>query len=121
MKKIIGVFCLMLCLGILVGAQTAHNLVLTWNAVTQDSAGTPITGVNYNVYSGTAAGQTNTKLTPTPIAATSFVFTTGTPGIKYYFTVTSEKNSFESAKSNEVNATFLANPAAPSGVAAVAN
>lgn len=99
-------------------AQTnKHSVTLNWNA-----SSTP--GVSYNIYRGTAAGGPYSKLDSAPISGgiLTYTDTTGTGGIKYFYVATAiDASGSESAFSNEVSATFLGAPSAPTGLAAVSN
>ena len=78
---------------------------LSWSAVAAgDLAG-------YNVYRATASGGPWTKLTASPVDATSYSATGLTNGTTYYFAITSVDNaSNESAKSSNASATPTATP-----------
>ena len=125
MKKYLGLALLLtLCLALVLWPSrgaTVHNVGLTWGASTT-------TGVNYNVYRGTISGGPYTKLNTTPLTGLAFSDTTGTGGTKYFYVETSICTaacpagiSGESDFSNEASVTFLGNPAAGQGLAAVAN
>lgn len=91
---------------------TVHSVILNWTAGTGDAT--------FCVYRGTVSG-TYTKI-GNCITATTFTDTTGIGGTKYFYVVTGvDTTGVESARSNEVSATFLAPPAAPTGLTAVAN
>ena len=99
-------------------AQSGHSITLTWAAAT---TGTTPTG--YNVKRGTAAG-TEATIGSTTTPTTTYVDTTGTAGVTYFYVVTAtnaQASPPESAPSNEVSATFLPLPAlaAPVELAAV--
>jgi HYDIN/CFA65/VesB family protein/Ig-like domain-containing protein/uncharacterized protein DUF1573 len=75
-----------------------HSVTLTWTASTSTVSG-------YNVFRSTVSGGPYTKLTSTPIAATTDVDTSVQAGQTYYFVVTSvNSSSVESADSSEVSA-----------------
>jgi hypothetical protein len=78
----------------------SHTATLTWTASTT-------TGVNYNVYRATATGGPYTKLTASPIAATTYLDTTVLAGQTYFYVTTAvdKTTSAESTKSNEAPAT----------------
>jgi fibronectin type 3 domain-containing protein len=61
--------------------------------------------MGYNTYSATQSGGPYTKLTSTPVAATSYTDSAVQAGLTYYFVVTSvDSNNVESSYSAEVNA-----------------
>lgn len=63
------------------------------------------TVMGYNTYSSAQSGGPYTKLTPTPVAETSYSDSTVQAGKTYYFVVTSvDSNNMESAYSVEVSA-----------------
>ena len=96
-------------------ATLQHTVILTWNASTTS-------GVTYNVYRATVSGGPYTKVNTASVTTTTYTDAAGTPGTKYFYVVTAvDANGFESAFSNEASATFLALPAAPTGLAAVSN
>lgn len=99
-----------------VSAQGIHGITVAWNP----PAG--FTGLNYNVYSATAAGGPYSKQTAAPVSATNFFFATpNSNGVKFYFVVRSvDTLGAESVNSNEINATAIGNPGPPAGVTAVA-
>ncbi len=79
-------------------AAAAHSVSLNWQASTSSVIG-------YNVYSTATVGGTLVKLTPTPIAATSYTDNTVQAGVTYYYAVTSVgTDGVESADSTEVSA-----------------
>jgi len=89
----------------------AHSVSLAWTASTDP-------GVSYNIYrlSGAcpAAGTTGfSKITATPVAATTFTDSTATPGTYCYY-ATSVFNGAESVPSNLAPAVIL--PAAPTAL-----
>ena len=118
MKRWIGIAIFASLLGVVlfwpsrgIFAQSGHNITLTWSA----SSG----ATSYNVKRSTATG---TEATIATSATTSFVDTTGVAGTKYFYVVTAVNQFGESGPSNEASATFLGNPpAAPTGLAVVAN
>jgi hypothetical protein len=81
------------------GAQAvAHSVTLTWTASTSTVTG-------YNVYRSTVSGGPYTKLTATPVAATTYVDTAVSATLTYYYVVTSvDSAGVESADSTEVSA-----------------
>jgi hypothetical protein len=100
-------------------AQGGHNVTLSWTAGT--GTGTPATG--YNVKRGTAPG-IEVTIGTTTAPTTTYVDTTGTGGIKYYYVVTGTAiGAPESAPTNEVSAIFLPIPQVqtPGALGAVAN
>jgi len=102
-----------------VWAQTQHSITVAW---TYTQGADPATG--FFVYRATTSGGPYTKLTnptPLPITQLTYVDTTGVGGTKYFYTVTAvDAQAFESAMSPEASASFLADPAAPAGVTAIA-
>jgi len=104
-----------------VSAQTAHSILLSWNASTT-------TGVLYIVSRGTVSGGPYTVLNSTPQSALTYSDTTGVGGTTYYYVVQATCTggscptgvSGTSAYSTQASATFLAGPAAPVGLQAVA-
>jgi Abnormal spindle-like microcephaly-assoc'd, ASPM-SPD-2-Hydin/Immunoglobulin I-set domain len=79
-------------------AVVNHSVALTWSPSTSTVTG-------YNTYSSTQSGGPYTKLTSTPVAATSYSDTAVQGGQTYYFVVTSVNSSnMESAYSAEVSA-----------------
>ena len=93
---------------------TAGNLqvALAWTA----SAG----ATSYNVYRGTTTGGESTTAVATGIATPSYTDTGLTAGTTYYYKVAAVNSVGTSGYSNEANATPLAVPPAPSGLAATA-
>ncbi len=78
---------------------TSHSVTLTWTASTSTVSG-------YNVYRSTVSGGPYTKLTSTPVAATTYADTTVQAGQTYFYVVTSvDSSGVESAYSTEVSAT----------------
>ncbi len=94
----------------LAATASSGQVALTWTA----PAGA--TDLTYNVYRGTSAGGESTTPLATGLTTPSFTDTTGTPGTKYWYEVTSvDPESLatpsvspfgESARSNEVSATL---------------
>jgi hypothetical protein len=100
------------------GQGTPHSITVGWTF----AQGTDI-ATGFNVYRATVSGGPYTKqtATPLPLLTTTYVDTTGVGGTKYFYVVTSiDAQGNESVNSNEASATFLANPAVPQGVTAVA-
>jgi hypothetical protein len=81
------------------GIQTvAHSVTLTWTASTSTVSG-------YNVYRSTVSGGPYTKLTGSPIAATTYMDMSVAAGQTYFYVVTSvDTSGVESANSAEVSA-----------------
>ena len=81
------------------GVQTvAHSVTLTWTASTSTVSG-------YNVYRSTVSGGPYTKLTGSPIAATTYMDMSVAAGQTYFYVVTSvDTSGVESANSAEVSA-----------------
>ena len=93
------------------------EVTLTWAA--PDVPGrAPATG--YNVYAGTAPGhEAPAPLNGgSPVTTTSFTATGLNNGTTYYFEVTALNSAGEGAPSNEVSATPVGPPSAPSGLVA---
>ena len=82
------------------GVQPAsHSVTLTWTSSTSTVSG-------YNVYRSTVSGGPYTKLTSTPIAATTYADAAVQSSQTYYYVVTSvDSSGVESANSAEVTAT----------------
>jgi hypothetical protein len=95
------------------GDAQAHSVSLTWTASTD-------AGASYNIYRLTgacpSAGTTGfTKITATPVAATSYSDTTVAPGTYCYY-ATAVLGGAESVPSNLASAVIL--PGAPTAVSA---
>jgi fibronectin type 3 domain-containing protein len=122
-KRIVGIIAvLVIFTSAVVFGQTSHSVNLSWTASTT-------VGVQYNVYRGTVTGGPYAKIIG-PINGTIFNDTTGAAGTHYFYVVTAVCGttatcpvgiSGESAFSNETSATFLGNPAAPSGLTSTSN
>jgi hypothetical protein len=79
-------------------AAPAHSVTLTW---TDGEVGV----VGYNIYRGAITGGPYTKLTATPVAATTWTDTTVQAGQKYFYVLTAVSTSgMESAFSIEAPA-----------------
>ncbi len=77
----------------------SHSVTLTWTASTSTVSG-------YNVYRSTVSGGPYTKLTSTPVAATTYVDASVQATMTYYYVVTSvDSSGVESAYSSEAAAT----------------
>jgi fibronectin type 3 domain-containing protein len=94
-------------------AQTkTHCVALNWTASAGD--------LTFNIYRSTATGTGYTKIGSSP--TTIYSDCSGVGGTKYFYVVTGvDSGGFESANSNEASASFLANPAPPTGLQAVSN
>lgn len=126
-KKQLGM-CIFTCLLALVlfyparnvSAQSAHSIKLTWN-YTQGAD--PATG--FVVQRATSASGPWTMLTATPIPVSTLTYsdTTGVGGTAYFYQVYAlDSLGFQSPSDTlSTSVVFLANPAAPTGLAAVAN
>ena len=80
-------------------ASISHNVTLTWTASTSLN----VTG--YNVYRGTQSGGPFTKLTPAPVAGTSYIDFAVQAGHTYYYVATAvDNNNNESAYSDPASA-----------------
>lgn len=104
--------------GLRVFAQTTHNITLTWTAPTTGGAPT-----SYIVLRGTASGA-ESPLAGATVAAptTTYVDTTGTGGVTYFYEVESVNSAGTSGPSNEASATFLLlPPGAPGALKAASN
>jgi titin len=81
---------------------SVHDVILTWTA-------SPTAGIlGYNIYRGTTAGgESTTPLNSTPVNATTYVDTTVTAGIKYFYVVTAVagNGTTQGSPSNEASAT----------------
>jgi Abnormal spindle-like microcephaly-assoc'd, ASPM-SPD-2-Hydin len=78
----------------------SHSVTLTWTASASVVSG-------YNVYRSTVSGGPYTKLTSTPIAATTHADMAVQAGQTYFYVVTSvDSSGVESADSTEVSATI---------------
>jgi hypothetical protein len=79
-------------------AAVSHSASLSWSQDISSANG-------YNVYSGSVSGGPYTKVTSTPITATSYMDSSVQAGQTYYFVVTAiSANNTESGYSNEVAA-----------------
>ena len=100
----------------LTATASDSQVALTWTAPT-NNGGEPVT--SYNIYLGTSSGGEtllqNTGSTPTTFTATGL-----TNGTTYYFTVTAVNLVGESLSSNEVSATPVVVPGAPTTLTATA-
>jgi hypothetical protein len=97
-------------------AQSGHNITLTWTAPA--SGGAPVT---YNVLRGLSTG-TETQLATVAAPTLTYVDSSGTGGVKYFYEVSATNTGGTGPVSNEVSATFLVSaPGAPAGLAATAN
>jgi len=78
----------------------SHDVILSWTATSTSGV------VGYNVYRGlTPKGESSTPLNAAPINGTSYVDTSVTAGMMYYYVVTSVgSNGVQSAPSNEAEA-----------------
>lgn len=92
-------------------AQTGHNITLTWSAPTTGGA-----VVTYNVLRGTSSG-TETQLATVNAPTTTYVDSTGTGGLTYFYEVTATNSGGTGPVSNETSALFLAQ--APGAVVSV--
>jgi Abnormal spindle-like microcephaly-assoc'd, ASPM-SPD-2-Hydin/Immunoglobulin domain/Immunoglobulin I-set domain len=80
------------------GVVSPYSVSLHWTASTSSVIG-------YNVYSGTTSGGPYTKITSTPVDATSYTDGSVQSGKTYYFVVTSvNSENQESAHSGQVSA-----------------
>jgi hypothetical protein len=80
------------------GVAPAHSVALHWTASASSVIG-------YNVYSSTTSGGPYTKLTASPVDATTYTDTAVVAGMTYYFVVTSvNSENVESADSEQVSA-----------------
>lgn len=78
----------------------SHSVDLAWSPSTSAVVG-------YNAYSSTVSGGPYTKMTGSPVAATSYTDSAVQAGQTYFFVVTSvDSSNEESAFSNEVSATI---------------
>ncbi len=79
-------------------AAVVHSVGLSWSPSTSAVVG-------YNTYASAQSGGPYTKLTSTPVAATSYTDSTVQAGQTYYFVITSvDSTNQESAYSSEVSA-----------------
>jgi len=79
-------------------AAVSHSVALAWSPSTS-------TVMGYNAYTSAQSGGPYTKLTGTPVAATTYTDSSVQAGQTYYFVVTSvDSNNVESAYSAEVSA-----------------
>jgi ASPM-SPD-2-Hydin domain-containing protein/centrosomal CEP192-like protein/immunoglobulin I-set domain protein len=79
-------------------AAASHSVLLSWTASTS-------TVVGYNTYTSQTSGGPYTRMTTSPVAATSYTDSNVTAGQTYFFVVTSVNSSnVESADSAEVTA-----------------
>jgi hypothetical protein len=86
------------------GDATAHSVALSWKASISNDV------VGYYVYRGTQPGPPYTaftKLTPSPISATTYMDSAVDAGATYYYVVTAVNgNGKESTYSNQASATI---------------
>ena len=82
-------------------ASGKSGITVSWNAPTSNG-GTPVTG--YLLYRGTAAGA-GTFLVSVAPGTTTFLDTTATRKVKYFYRVSAENSVGEGPRSVEVNAT----------------
>jgi hypothetical protein len=118
------------------GQAVQHGDQLSWNAVTTVVGGGALpagTSITYIVYRSTTSGSGFVSITPTPIAATTYLDPAAglTTGTVYYYTVAAVltcgssstcTGQATSAQSSQVSVTFLAPApvaAAPAGLTAV--
>jgi Fibronectin type III domain len=82
-------------------APTTGSATLTWAPPTQNTDGTPITGLTgYHIYYGTSANGLTTTITVTDVSQTSYVVNGLAPGT-YYFAVDAYNSAnVDSAQSN---------------------
>jgi hypothetical protein len=119
-KKALSIFLLfsLICLITIVPLRgaTTHSVALSWSADSTATGG-------FNIYRGTVSGGPYTAIGNVPAGTLTYSDTTGTGGVEYYYVITALDTASppdESAYSNQVSASFLVNPAAPAGLAAVA-
>ena len=92
------------------------TVTLTWAAPDGDSQGD-----TYNVYQGTSpGGETASAVNLSPITDTTYKVPDLTNGTTYYFTVTAANGAGEGPASNEMSATPVPVPGAPTGLTATA-
>lgn len=90
---------------------TQPTVVLAWT-----QSGTP--GITKNcIYRGTVSGTYSLPGTCIP-AGTTYTDTSPTPGTTYFYAVTAQVGTTESAYSTPVQAVVPANPSAPTGLTA---
>jgi hypothetical protein len=81
-------------------AAVTHSVSVTWTRSTS-------TVIGYNTYAGTTSGGPYTKLTPAPVASTSYTDSEVQAGQTYYYVVTSVNSANEeSAYSVQTTATI---------------
>jgi hypothetical protein len=85
--------------GLFAAAEKPHGIALGWTA--PFNGGSPITG--YRIYRGTTT-TVDTLLASTAPGATSYVDTSGTRGVVYYYRVEALNAIGAGALSNEVSA-----------------
>ena len=96
-------------------SQTQHAIDLSWVASPSSTV------VKYNVYRSTTTGAGYAVIANTAAPTVTYADTTGIGGTTYYYVVTAlDSGGDESVDSNQASATFLANPAPPTGLAAAA-
>jgi hypothetical protein len=125
MKRLMGIGCFiaLLALWILpVWSQGPHGIFWSWNAVTMDTAGNPLTVDGYNLYCSTAAAGPFVKANSSLIPSTSFLEVGLVVGSTNFCQVTAVRNlstppeSARSATSLGVIFQFpLAVPGTPAG------
>ena len=124
MKRIIRMSMLCMCFSLLwflasALTQTAPRAIVSWNAVTTDMGGNPITGVTYNVYRGIqSTGSDLVKLNSSPITLLTYTDTTVTATGVYYFSASAVTSTgLEGNKAAPVRFSFAdVQPATVTGV-----
>lgn len=93
--------------GMIVHAQSGHNILVTWTAPATDATHDPATG--YNVLRGTASGA-EAQYAVVNAPTVQFTDTAGVGGTTYFYEIVAFNSGGSAGPSNETNATFLANP-----------
>jgi hypothetical protein len=80
---------------------TTGSATLTWSEPTENTDGTPITGLaGYHIYYGTSQGAMTTTITVASPTETSYVVTGLAPGTYYFAVVAYNSTGADSAESN---------------------
>lgn len=88
-------------------APTTGSASLSWTAPTENTDGTPITGLaGYHIYYGTTAGAMTTTITIASSTETSYVVSGLTAGTYYFSVVAYNSSGVDSADSSTVSKTI---------------
>lgn len=82
-------------------AQTTPRAIASWDAVTTNSSGAPISGVTYNLYRGSQSNGSDLAKIAGPLSALTFTDTTISASTQYYYAVSAiTTGGIEGAKSS---------------------